>query len=157
MATSAFIAKHIKEFYFGGNWTAVNLKDSLSGLNWEQAAHRQSDLHSVAELVYHINYFVRVVLRVLEGKPLEGKDAESFDCPPIQNESDWTALKDKTWKDAEIFIRLVQKLSDKQLSELLADEKYGSYERNLIGIIEHSHYHLGQIVLLRKLLKSSNN
>ncbi|QBA64966.1 DinB family protein [Muriicola soli] len=153
MATSALIAKHIKEFYFGGNWTAVNLKDSLGGLNWEQAAHRQGDLHSIAELVYHINYFVRVVIRVLEGIPLEGKDAESFNCPPIQNENDWKELKKNTWKDAEEFIKLVQQLPDDQLSALLADEKYGSYERNLMGIIEHCHYHLGQIVLLRKLLK----
>ena len=31
-------------------------------------------------------------------------------------------------------------------------EKYGNYFRNLTGIIEHLHYHLGQIVLIKKLI-----
>jgi hypothetical protein len=29
-------------------------------------------------------------------------------------------------------------------------EKYGNYYRNIHGIIEHIHYHLGQIVLIEK-------
>ena len=39
------------------------------------------------------------------------------------------------------------------LWETFADEKYGHYYRNLHGIIEHTHYHLGQIVLIKKLLQ----
>jgi hypothetical protein len=30
------------------------------------------------------------------------------------------------------------------------EEKYGSVLRNIMGVIEHTHYHLGQIVLLKK-------
>lgn len=153
MNQSAFIAKHIREFYFGGNWTAVNLKEGLAGVSWKEAIHKIDKLHSIAELVYHINYFARVVTRVLEGEPLMGKDSESFDCTPIHNSSDWEELKNRTWEEAEKFISLVENLPEAELPKLMADEKYGSYQRNLIGIIEHSHYHLGQIILLRKLLK----
>ncbi|MDQ1090003.1 hypothetical protein QE390_004607 [Siphonobacter sp. SORGH_AS 1065] len=35
------------------------------------------------------------------------------------------------------------------------DEKYGTYYRNLHGMIEHTHYHLGQIVLIKKILRNS--
>jgi len=66
MDQPAFIGKHIREFYFGGNWTDVNLKDSLEGLNWQQAGQKLGSLHSIAELIYHINYFVRVLNRVLQ-------------------------------------------------------------------------------------------
>ena len=45
-----------------------------------------------------------------------------------------------------------KQLSEIQLWENMSDEKYGNYYRNVHGIIEHSHYHLGQILLVKKLL-----
>jgi hypothetical protein len=39
-----------------------------------------------------------------------------------------------------------------KLNEVFVDEKYGTYQRNIGGMIEHSYYHLGQIVLLKKIL-----
>ena len=32
------------------------------------------------------------------------------------------------------------------------DAKYGTFLRNIEGVIEHSYYHLGQISLIRKLI-----
>jgi hypothetical protein len=32
------------------------------------------------------------------------------------------------------------------------DEKYGTFLRNIEGVIEHSYYHLGQISLIRKMI-----
>jgi len=43
-------------------------------------------------------------------------------------------------------------LPESKLSETFLDEKYGNYYRNIHGIIEHTHYHLAQIVLIKKLL-----
>ena len=39
-----------------------------------------------------------------------------------------------------------------QLKENFVDEKYGSYLRNIDGMIEHCYYHLGQIVLIKKII-----
>lgn len=152
---TSFIAKNLEDLHFGGNWTAVNLKDTLAGLHWEDASKKIGSLHSIAELVYHIHYFIAVVNRVLQGHPLEGKDAVSFDVPEIRSEKDWDELLQKTWDDARTFARLTRKLPDSKLSEVFSDKKYGSYQRNLYGLVEHSHYHLGQIVLIRKLLSES--
>jgi hypothetical protein len=38
------------------------------------------------------------------------------------------------------------------LEATFSQKKYGTYYRNLMGVIEHSHYHLGQISLIRKML-----
>jgi len=46
-------------------------------------------------------------------------------------------------------------MPENQLWTPFTEEKYGSYFRNLIGMIEHSHYHLGQIVLCKRLLTQS--
>jgi len=64
---------------------------------------------------------------------------------------------DKTWKDAENFAGLIEHLPERTLEETFWDEKYGNYYRNIHGIIEHTHYHLGQIVLLKKILLNKSN
>jgi hypothetical protein len=89
---------------------------------------------------------------VLQGEPLNAKDKYSFDLPPIKSENDWQAMLEKTWNDAETFANLIERLPEEKLSETFVEEKYGNYYRNLQGIVEHVHYHLGQIVLLKKLL-----
>ncbi len=144
------IAEHIKQVYFGGNWTAVNLTDTLNGVSWEMATKTVASFHTIAELVFHMNYFVTVMLRVLQGKPLKGNDAESFDCPAINSKEDWETLQKKVFVEVEEFASLVVALPTQQLWELVGDKKYGSYYRNLHGIVEHCHYHLGQIVLIKK-------
>ena len=152
MKTTLQLAKHIKEFHFGGNWTAVNLKDLIADVSWQQANTSVFKLNSIATLVFHINYYIHGVLAVLEGKPLEIKDAFSFDLPPIHSEEDWEKLKRNTFNDAEKFVELIEKLPHTTLSDNFTDEKYGNYFRNILGIIEHSHYHLGQIALIKKIV-----
>jgi hypothetical protein len=99
-----------------------------------------------------MNYFVGVVLHVLRGNPLKGSDKYSFDLPAINSDEDWKALRDKTWADAGEFASLVEQFPEEKLWEDFFDKKYGSYYRNFHGIIEHCHYHLGQIVLIKKII-----
>jgi len=149
------IAKHFREVHFGGNWTSVNLKDSLADVNWQQATTKVCSLNTIADLVYHTNYYVSAVLKVLNGEPLDAKDKYSFDHQPIQSPEDWEKLLDKTWTDVENFAILIEQLPETKLGEIFTDEKYGNYYRNVRGIIEHTYYHLGQIVLIKKLLSQA--
>ena len=149
------IAKHVRDVHFGGNWTSVNLKETLAGVDWRQATTKVHSFNTIAVLVYHMNYYISVVTEVLEGKPLNASDKYSFNLPPIQSQEDWGKLLDKTWTEAENFARLVEQLPESRLWEDFSENKYGNYYRNLHGIIEHAHYHLGQIVLIKKLLQPS--
>ena len=150
------LAKHFREVYFGGNWTEVNLKESLAGLTWQQATAQVYSLNTIAALVYHTGYYVTRVLKVLQGEPLDGKDTDSFNLPPIRSQEDWESLVTKTWADAEKFANLLVQLPEHKLWEDFANNKYENYYRNIQGIIEHTHYHLGQIVLLKKILLQTN-
>ena len=154
MNLTAQIAKHFRAVHFGGNWTAVNLRDSLSDVTSQQAITQVYSFNTIAALVYHINYYVDAVLKVLQGGPLTASDKYSFDVPKILSQEDWEKLLDKTWIDAENFARLIEDLPETKLGQMFTDEKYGNYYRNLHGIIEHIHYHLGQIVLIKKILNS---
>jgi len=146
------IAKHFREIHFGGNWTSVNLKDNLADLSWQLATTQVYSFNTIATLVYHMNYYVSAVLKVLQGEALNAKDIYSFDHPPILSQADWEKLLEKTWADAEKFASLIEQLQETRLWETFSDEKYGNYYRNIHGIIEHCHYHLGQIVLIKKIL-----
>ena len=155
MNLTAQIAKHFRDVHFGGNWTSVNLKDSLANVTWQQATTQVYSCNTIATLVFHMNYYVSAVLKVLQGEPLNAHDKYSFDHPPVQSQEDWEKLLTKTWTEAEKFATMIEQLPDSKLGETFSDEKYETYYRNLHGIIEHIHYHLGQIVLLKKILVQS--
>jgi hypothetical protein len=152
------IAKLFRDVHYGGNWTAVNLKENLSNVTWQEATTKVYSFNTIAALVYHMNYYVSAVLKVFQGEPLTASDKYSFDHSPILSQEDWEKLMDRTWTDAENFAILVEQLPESRLGETFPGEKYGNYYRNIHGIIEHIHYHLGQIVLIKKiLLKADEN
>ena len=153
MKLSEQTAKHLRDVYFGGSWTTANLKDVLSDVDWKQAITQVYSFNTIAVLTYHVSYFVTAVTEVLEGEPLNSKDEYSFNHPPIESEEDWQNLLDKTWADAEKFARLIEQLPENRFFENFIDPKYGNYFRNFHGIIEHLHYHLGQIVLIKKIVQ----
>ena len=146
------IANQFREVYLNGNWVSTNLKTQLSDVTWEQAQTKIGNLNTIADLAYHVNYYVDGIGRVLAGGPLDIRDKYSFDLPEINSEADWQQLLEKMWRDAERFADLVEAMPDERLMEGFVDEKYGNYHRNIHAMIEHSYYHLGQIVILKKLV-----
>jgi hypothetical protein len=146
------IAKHFRDVHFGGNWTYSNLKEHLENVTWQQATTKIDTFNTIAVLVFHMNYYVEIVIKVLEDGPLVGNDKLSFDHPPIHSQEDWEQLVNKTWSDAVKFALLVEQMPEERLWEVFSLEKYGNYYRNIHGVIEHCHYHLGQIVIIKKLL-----
>ena len=157
MTLSKEIARHIHEVHFGGNWTDVSLRSLLKDLNWKEASIKVHNLNTIAELVFHINYYVHAVLGVLKKEPLEARDKYSFDLPPINSQEDWDRLMGKTLEEAEDFAQLIEKMTDDEIWSIMIDEKYGTYYRNFQGIIEHFHYHLGQISLIKKIIRGKNS
>lgn len=151
MNTSYQLAKHIRDVHFGGNWTCTNLKDTLTNVTWQQATTQIYSFNTIATLTFHVSYFVDAVLKVLQGGILDANDKYSFDHPPINSQEDWESFLDKIWSNAEKFADLVEHLPEEKLWEDFSEQKYGSYYRNIQGIIEHTHYHLGQISLIKKM------
>ena|SRR6201995_1026362 len=154
MAIAKQIAKHVRDFHFGGNYTGVNLKQTIDDVTWQEATTKYKTLNTIAALVFHINYYIDAVLHVLQGGALNAHDQESYNHPSIGSEQDWRSLLNKVFSDAEQFAQIIENLEDDKLDENFLDGKYGSYFRNLEGTIEHGNYHLGQIALIKKMLRS---
>jgi len=132
------------------------MKDTLSDVDWKQATTKIDSFNTLATLVFHTNYYVEILIQVLERGPLDGNDKLSFDHPPINSEEDWQKLLQNSWAKAEKLATLIEQLPDEKLLRDFVDPKYGSYYRNINGIIEHSHYHLGQMVILKNLMKKQS-
>jgi len=152
MDTRQLIARQLRQFYLGKNWTWVWFSNVIEGVDWQLATSKTGSFNTIATLVYHMNYYVRAQIHVLKTGILDASDKDSFLLPPINSQEDWQNLLDRTYAEAEELATLIEQMPEEKLLETFIDEKYGNYYRNLHGNIEHLHYHLGQIVLLKKML-----
>jgi uncharacterized damage-inducible protein DinB len=149
----ASLANRIREVILNGKWIAnTNLREQITGLSLEIAQKKVGSHNSIAALSFHTHYYLSGVLRALETGVLDIKDQYSFDMPDLIDERAWVEMQQKIWDDAEKFASFVQNMTPEQLNADFVNPKYGSVERNINAIIEHSYYHLGQIVLIRKLI-----
>jgi len=147
------LASRFREVILNGTWIAnTNFKDQLDGLDWKIATAKIDGFNTIAALAQHIDYYIDGINNVFSGGGLDIRDKFAFDFAPIHSQAQWDAVLQKFWNHAETFATYVERLSSEKLQESFVDEKYGTYARNIDAMIEHSYYHLGQIVLLRKML-----
>ena len=151
MTESKALANRLREVILNGTWIAnTNFKDQIENLDWKIATQTFGSLNTISILAQHIHYYIAGIANVFNNGKLEIRDKFSFDFPPIESQYEWEIFKNRFWKDTEKLAELIEKMPKQQLNENFVDEKYGSYIRNIDGIIEHSYYHLGQIVLIKK-------
>ena len=154
MTYSKQLANRLREVILDGTWISnTNFKNQLESLDWEIATKKYQSLNTISILAQHVHYYVNGIKNAFISGKLEIRDKNSFDFPPINSQTEWEAFQNKFYSDTEMLIKLIQKLTDEQLNENFIDKKYGSYLRNIDGMIEHSYYHLGQIVLIKKISK----
>lgn len=153
MTRNATIASRLKEVLLSGNWIAnTNYKEQILSVNWQQATKKVGNLNTIAALTSHISYYLAGLLNAFKNGKLEISDKYSFDVPLIQSEEDWNKLVTGFLDNSEKFADHVEQMDDRIFDEPFVDEKYGSYLRNIEGVIEHTYYHLGQISLIRKMI-----
>ncbi|MEL6250905.1 MAG: DUF1572 domain-containing protein [Bacteroidota bacterium] len=153
MSTTNPIAKRFREVIFDGKFVAyTNYKDQLSQVKLAEATQKVGSLNTIAALTYHINYYVAGVLNVFEGGGLEIRDKFSFDLPTLKSEDDWEKLKNDLFSNADKFAAHLDTFTEEKYKEGFVDKKYGTYRRNIDGMIEHCYYHLGQVSIIRKMI-----
>lgn len=153
MTRNLTIAARLREVLLDGRWIAnTNYKEQLLSVDWQQSTRKIDNLNTIAALTYHINYYLAGLLSAFENGRLEISDKYSFDLPPINSESGWNALVTDFLGNAEKFADRVEQMEDSIFDQPFIDRQYGTFLRNIEGVIEHSYYHLGQISLIRKMI-----
>ena len=70
---------------------------------------------------------------------------------------EWAVSMEGLGINDNVRAQLVERLPQETLWEDFTDKKYGTYYRNLHGIIEHTHYHLGQILIIKKIIHAQTH
>ena len=158
MQRNITLSQRLREVFFDGKWIAnTNYREQISDVTLHQANYKIHDLNSIALLTFHINYYLEGLIQVLNDGVLEISDRYSFDMPLINTDKEWSDLKDRFLKNAATFSNKVAELDDTILDQSFVDEKYGTYLRNIEAVIEHSYYHLGQLVLIKKMILNTTH
>ncbi|MFZ4784130.1 MAG: DUF1572 domain-containing protein [Flavobacteriales bacterium] len=153
MTNAAQLGHRFREVILNGRWIAnTNFYDQLHGSQWQEVTAKKGEFNTVAVLAQHIHYYIAGINQVFSGGTLDIRDKYSFDFPPIVEQTQWDHFLSKFWNDAEAFAAHVEAMTDEQLNAAFVDEKYGNYQRNIDAMIEHAYYHLGQIVLIKKMM-----
>ena len=114
MKATKQLAKHLRELYFGDNWTCVNFKDTLEDVTWQEAITKHQEFNTIAVLIFHSNYYINRVLKVLQGEPLNASDKYSFDCPEITSNEEWYNFVQKAMNEVH---RKEKKKNEEKTSE----------------------------------------
>lgn len=147
------LTKQYKQLVYGGNWSEVNLKDVLQDISLAEAEINIGSLNSIHQLTHHIHYYILIQIQVLKGMTMKGTDADSFKAKPLKCEDDWEIYKASILTDADLYIQWIESFPKEKLTDVFINEKYGNYHRNLYGNLEHIYYHMGQIALLKKMIR----
>ncbi len=150
------IAQHLLDVNEGANWTDVNIKDTIEGVSWKEAnVVTSASSNTIASLLHHISFYNDIVKERLSGNYPSINDLNGFDIERIKNENDWAKLKEKSLQSARDLASDVKKFPDEKLFDL-TENGHDTYYKMLHGVIEHGHYHLGQMVLLKNLIRQKN-
>lgn len=135
--------------------TTHNVKDwfvpidvAVEGLTAEQASWKQgTGNHSVGQLTYHLLFWNRRELEKFKGEPeakFSGNNEETFDKFDAKQWADTVKHLDQVMTDLE---KIVETADDAKLQAIASEVAH-------IGT--HNAYHVGQIIVVRKMQGSWN-
>ena len=145
------IARLFSDLQHGDCWVGTNFKEALHSVDAATASKIiTSEINSIWHLVFHIIYWRTSVINRLNGN-LNPPPFSDFKLPDDVNEQTWK----QTLHDFESTYHLLRSTINHFKAENLEkpSPKAGqTYYQLVIGCLQHDTYHLGQIVLIRKLI-----
>jgi uncharacterized damage-inducible protein DinB len=141
------LLRQLTRTFTKGAWHGPTVLEVLEDVTTEAAQKRLPDSHSIIELVAHMTTWRNFVISRLEGKDFNVTDEMNFPAA-----TDWSVVLEALKESQEKLLKAVEAFEESRYEELVshASHKYTFYTM-LHGIIQHDLYHIGQIVLLKKL------
>ena len=155
MNITSLIAQHLIDVHEGNNWTEVDMTTTLKDVTLQEAITRTpASPNTIASLLHHITFWNRVMVQRAQGTAVQINDANGYDHPPLNTEADWQNLKSDNIQSAHELATAIRQFDEAKLLEPILPN-YSTAYKNLQGSVEHVHYHLGQIVILKKLIRNT--
>ena len=104
--------------YFGGNWTALNLMETLEDVTVNIASKQVYEFDTILSLTHHIHY-LKGTLDTLNTEQLTIRDNYSYDHPNLKAEDDWQIFLNTICLEANTFMDLAKTFDDSILDTFL--------------------------------------
>lgn len=135
--------------YGGEAWHGPALRNLLDGISEAHARQRPIRAgHSVIELIAHIGTWMDAVARRLGGNVVKSSTVE--DWPDVSNMS-WAKALEQLDRTQSRLCDAVARLGTEDLEKPVPGEKHSIYGE-ILGVLQHTVYHAGQIGILKKAL-----
>ncbi len=159
MSETKRIADQLKRAYQGPAWHGPSLLEALEDVTAEQAlAHPIPATHSIWELVLHSAAWMDAVRERLANGAVKIPADGDFPVIKDSSEAGWQKTLAVLEQRHNALLETIKNFPQDSLDKRLGDEHdpptasgYSAYY-NLHGVIQHTLYHTGQIILLKKLL-----
>jgi len=152
MTESERLSTLFQNLYNGHPWIDVTLVDVLQNTPAANAQKRVlENCNTIWEIVRHVISWRQNVLQRVQGKVLQ-TPANNY-IEPVQNTSEkaWADTLKELENTQTQWLAFLQQMETGQLENTYPVNNMTYYE-HIQGIIQHDSYHLGQIVLLKKLV-----
>lgn len=149
----------LRRIYEGNAWHGPAVLDAIQDVTAEQAAARPvADGHTIYELTHHIAAWIGETASRVQGNP-PGMPADG-DFPSRSTVVDteaWSEVRARLERRQAELIEAATSFDAGRLDDAVDPKRKNedgpvTYRALLTGIAQHSAYHAGQIVLLRKAL-----
>ena len=142
--------------FHGGAWHGPSLLELTKGLKVKTAAFKAGNIHTIAELIYHITSWRLFVLKKIQGDAVYTIDNEKLNFGDIRkvDEFELEALMMELTLSHDELVRALEEKDDLFLQAVVPGAEY-TFDTLLNGIIQHDVYHSGQIAVIKKLAAAS--
>lgn len=152
MKETTRISNLLEAIYNGEPWIDVTVAGTLQHINYIQAAIKiAGDRNSIWQIVNHLISWRQNVLQRIQGKILESPADNYFNEIEDISEAAWKQTIQRLEETQQQWISFLKNFKEESLEKIYPGNDL-TYYQNIHGIIQHDAYHLGQIVLLAKLL-----
>ncbi|MEO8535688.1 MAG: DinB family protein [Flavobacterium sp.] len=152
MSENKRISNLYQSIYNGEPWLEVTLAKTLENVSSEQACRKiNPNLNTIWEIVNHLIQWRRNILKRVQGETVTTPDHNYFVPVLDSSEAAWEQSLQSLAKSQELWNAFFEDFNDADLEKIYPSNNHTYYE-HIHGIIQHDVYHLGQIVILKKLL-----
>jgi hypothetical protein len=149
------IANQLASAIDGEAWYGDSLRQILKGVSPKRAqAHPVPNVHSIWELLRHVESWVKFAIGAVEGVPIPPWPAmpKAQDWPTVVDTSNaaWNQTVDAFFSHHLKLVETISAFTDQRLEATVPGRSYNFY-RLFHGTIQHVVYHAGQIALLKKV------
>ena len=144
------IADQLRRAFYGSAWHGPAVLALLEDVDAAAAAAKPlEDVHSIWELLLHVEAWDRAAMVRLDGEKCQPAGTENFPLVTQVTEVAWRRAASSAKRTHDRLVKTVAGLPESRLRDRVPGKRYDFYHM-LHGIAQHELYHAGQIAILKK-------